>query len=238
MLGGVVQRLGALLGSPRPVRRAGVSGRPYSCGMALIHKATLSPTKLELVTAWLPSRPWFTGEPELRQVGAYRFDDPSGEVGIETLLLQTGDGSVRQVPLTYRGAPLDGCEEFLIGTTEHSVLGTRWVYDGCGDPVWATATANAVLTGGTQADEVVDIDGRLEPRAATATVVGSGSAGTPVPGIDDLSCRDEGAVTLVRSEQLELAVARVVGAEVSGTHTLTGTWTTGGPAVLAAVRPV
>jgi hypothetical protein len=206
--------------------------------MALIHKATLNPSKLALVTAWLPSRPWFTGEPELRQVGAYRFDDPSGEVGIETLLLQTSDGAVCQVPLTYRGAPLDGCEQFLIGTTEHSVLGTRWVYDGCGDPVWATALATAVLTGGTQADEVVDTDGRLEPRATTATVFGSGSIGTSVPGIDDLSCRDEGQVTLVRSVQLELAVARVVGAEVSGTHTLTGGWTTGGPAVLAAVRPV
>ena len=206
--------------------------------MALIHKATLNPSKLALVTAWLPSRPWFSGEPGLRQVGAYRFDDPSGEVGIETLLLQSGDGAVCQVPLTYRGAPLDGGDQFLIGTTEHSVLGMRWVYDGCGDPVWATALATAVLTGGTQADEVVDTDGRLEPRATTATVFGSGCTGTSVPGIDDLSCRDEGQVTFVRSSQLELAVARVVGAEVPGTHTLTGRWATSGPDVLAGVRPV
>lgn len=206
--------------------------------MALIHKATLKPTKLELVAAWLPSRPWFTGDPELRQVGAYRFDDPAGVVGLEALLLEGGDGAVYHVPLTYRGARLDGCEELLVGTTEHSVLGTRWVYDGCGDPVWATVMATAVLTGGTQADEVVDTDGRLEPRASTATVAGSGSTGTPVPGIDHLTCRDEGQVTVVRSEHLELVVARVVGAEVTGTDTLTGSWTTGGPALLAAVRPL
>ena len=33
------------------------------------------------------------------------------------------------VPLTYRGAPLAGGEADLVGTTEHSALGTRWVYD-------------------------------------------------------------------------------------------------------------
>jgi len=107
--------------------------------MALIYKATLNPPKLKLLTAWLPSRRWFDGEPEVQQVGAYRFDDPSGEVGIEALLLEAGDGSVLHVPLIYRGVPLAGAEEFLVGTTEHSVLGTRWVYDGCADPVWATA---------------------------------------------------------------------------------------------------
>ncbi len=206
--------------------------------MALIHRATLNPTKLELVTAWLPSRPWFTAEPSLEQVGSYRFDDPAGEVGIETLLVRSGDGCVHQVPLTYRAAPLDGAEERLVGILEHSVLGTRWVYDGCGDPVWAAATATAVLTGGTQAEELVETDGRLEPRATTATVRGSGEPGTPVPAVDAVSCRDEERTTVVRSEHLELAVARVLGAEVPGTHTLTGTWTTGGPAVLAAVRPV
>ena len=106
--------------------------------MALIHKATLNPTKLQLLTSWLPRQTWVTGEADLVQVGAYRFDDPAGVVGIETLLLQACDGLVFHVPFTYRGAPLVGAEEFLIGTTEHSVLGTRWVYDGaatrCGRP--------------------------------------------------------------------------------------------------------
>lgn len=39
------------------------------------------------------------------------------------------------VPMTYRGAPLQGADEALIGTTEHGVLGKRWVYDGGHDPV-------------------------------------------------------------------------------------------------------
>ncbi|MGC4856177.1 maltokinase N-terminal cap-like domain-containing protein [Micromonospora sp. DT4] len=76
--------------------------------------------------------------------GAYRFDDPAGEVGIETMLVAAADGPVHQVPLTYRAAPLDDVDEWLVGTTEHSALGRRWVYDGCADPVYAAAVQPAV----------------------------------------------------------------------------------------------
>jgi hypothetical protein len=41
------------------------------------------------------------------------------------------------VPLTYRAAPLAAAEPALIGTSEHGVLGLRYVYDGAGDPVLA-----------------------------------------------------------------------------------------------------
>ncbi|HEY5185165.1 MAG TPA: hypothetical protein VIM19_09760 [Actinomycetes bacterium] len=204
--------------------------------MALIHRATLSPSKLELLTGWLPSREWFTGEAAVRQLGSYRFDDPDGEVGMEGFLLQGPDGSVLHVPLTYRGAPLAHAEDFLVGTMEHSVLGTRSVYDGCGDPVWVTALLTAVLTGGTQAEEFVDMDGHLEPRAATATVVGSGTPGMHVGPVGAVSCLDEGRTTMVRTDGFELVVVRAVGAEVSGEQTLTGSWGDGGPAVLAGVR--
>lgn len=62
--------------------------------VALLHKATVSPTKLEALRAWLPGRTWVDGADvsSLTQVGAYRFDDPAGAVGIETLLVHTGDG--------------------------------------------------------------------------------------------------------------------------------------------------
>src|ERR1035437_1093277 len=199
--------------------------------MAIIYKATLNPSKLNLLNAWLPSRHWFTGVADVQRVGAYRFNDPAGEVGIEAFLRKTGDGSVLHAPLTYRGAPLAGAEEFLIGTTEHSVLGRRWVYDGCGDPVWAAALARTVLTGGTQVEEFVDVDGRLQPREATATVLGNGTAGTQVGEIDSVTCHDEGRTTLIRADMLELVVIRVAGADVSAAQTLTGSWSGGGPAV-------
>ena len=146
--------------------------------MALLHQATLSPSKLELLGAWLPSRRWcdsLVGTERPEQLGAYRLDDPAGEVGIESFLLRVGDATVLHVPLTYRAAPLAGAEQHLVGEMEHSVLGHRWVYDGCGDPVWATTTARTVLTGGVQADLTIEIDGEVQHREPTATVRGTRS---------------------------------------------------------------
>ncbi|MGK5728897.1 maltokinase N-terminal cap-like domain-containing protein [Streptomyces sp. URMC 124] len=109
--------------------------------MAVIHSTTLKPTKAELLTAWLPSRPWYQGgaaEPRLAASGGFRLDDPRGEVGIEFIVVTDTSGT-RPVsyltPLTYRGAPLEGADDALVGTLEHGVLGQRWVYDGCHDPV-------------------------------------------------------------------------------------------------------
>src|SRR6478609_10480555 len=121
--------------------------------MALLHRATLNPSKPELLAAWLPSQPWAAGLPGLRPIGGYRFDDPDGEVGMEGILLRNDAGAVVHVPLTYRSAPLDGADDHLLGTTEHSALGTRWVYDATGDPVWNATLTATILTGGTGAEE-------------------------------------------------------------------------------------
>lgn len=56
---------------------------------------------------------------------SFRYDDPEGEVGIETLIVRVADGELLHVPVTYRGAPLEGAEPWLMGTMEHSVLGSR-----------------------------------------------------------------------------------------------------------------
>ncbi|MET9439445.1 1,4-alpha-glucan branching protein [Streptomyces sp. NPDC006610] len=131
--------------------------------MAVIHRTTLKPTKLELLTAWLPSRPWYHGgaeKPVLTKAGGFRLDDPEGEVGIEFMIVTDGSGpepgAAYLVPLSYRGAPLEGAENALIGTTEHGVLGRRWVYDGCHDPVVTDRLAALV-------------EGRAEPQAQSET---------------------------------------------------------------------
>jgi hypothetical protein len=113
--------------------------------MSIIHRTTLTPSKLELLSAWLPTQPWHIGAagrtPQLSKVGGFRLDDPRGEVGIEFMAATDGSGDspvTYHAPLTYRGAPLDGAEHALIGTMEHGVLGRRWVYDGVHDPVLVT----------------------------------------------------------------------------------------------------
>jgi hypothetical protein len=105
--------------------------------MAVIHRTTLTPTKLELLNVWLPAQPWYLGqgrEPELAKAGGFRLDDPDGAVGIEFIVVTDGSGSYH-VPLSYRGAPLDGADHALIGTAEHGVLGKRWIYHGIHDPL-------------------------------------------------------------------------------------------------------
>ncbi|WP_202799554.1 1,4-alpha-glucan branching protein [Streptomyces griseoaurantiacus] len=124
--------------------------------MSVIHRTTLTPGKLELLTAWLPSRPWYrggAGGPELAKAGGFRLDDPEGEVGIEFMAVTDTAGPhpvTYLVPLTYRGAPLDGAEHALLTTAEHGVLGRRWIYDGCQDPL-LVAELTALFEGRTRA---------------------------------------------------------------------------------------
>jgi hypothetical protein len=149
-------------------------------GVSIIHRTTLTPSKLELLTPWLPSRPWYreAGKaPELAKAGGFRLDDPAGEVGIEFMVVRCGDGDeaiAYHVPLTYRGAPLAGAEDALIGTAEHGVLGHRWFYDATRDPLFAAELA-ALLRG------------QAEPQAQSVNDTPDPTVlVTPVPGTDEM----------------------------------------------------
>jgi hypothetical protein len=206
--------------------------------MALLHEAELRPTKLELLQAWLPTRSWYPGPvgQELTRVSACRFDDPAGEVGVETMLVRAGDGPVLHTPLTYRGAPLQGGDEWLVGAMEHSVLGPRWVYDACGDPVYAAVLAQAILTGGGEAEEYVDAGGQVSRREPVMTVRGSGSDAT-APSPDGPLQVVDGDPTVVRFGSTRLAIVRVLPRDLSHEALrLTGAWPGADPAVLAYAR--
>ncbi len=124
--------------------------------MAVIHHTTLVPSKLELLASWLPSQPWYAAagdETVLARAGGFRLDDPEGAVGIEFMMVTDSSGSEPAcylVPMSYRGAPLEGAEHALIGETEHGVLGRRWIYDGTHDPVLVGQLV-ALLQGAAQA---------------------------------------------------------------------------------------
>jgi hypothetical protein len=153
--------------------------------VATIHRATLDPSKLDLLAQWVPRQPWATVSAPLRVVGAFRFDDPAGETGIEVHVLADAADRLFQVLTSYRAAPLSD-DEALIGTTEHSVLGTRWVYDGLRDPVVVAAYASGVLGALPQAQEwVQDGEGGQQQRdpsvhaEAVNPVVGAQAVPTP-----------------------------------------------------------
>ncbi|MFF8934364.1 1,4-alpha-glucan branching protein [Streptomyces paradoxus] len=171
--------------------------------MAVIHHTTLKPTKLELLTAWLPSRPWYRGaaEPELAKAGGFRLDDPQGEVGIEFMVVTDASGpqpAAYLVPLAYRGAPLEGAEHALVGTMEHGVLGRRWAYDGCHDPV-VVAQLAALIDGRAQAQDQNVSDTPAQEVVVSRT--GEGSLSTDCTVTDD---REGTALTTPQGTVLRL----------------------------------
>ncbi|MDH6219823.1 maltokinase N-terminal cap-like domain-containing protein [Streptomyces pseudovenezuelae] len=145
--------------------------------MAVIHRTTMTPTKLELLNDWLPKQSWYVGDgptAELVKAGGFRLDDPEGAVGIEFMVVV--DASAQEpvaylVPMGYRGAALEGVPgEAFIGTSEHGVLGTRWIYDGVHDPV-VMAQLRALLRG----EAVPQQQSRSHTPDPTVTVDGTGT---------------------------------------------------------------
>lgn len=189
--------------------------------MAIIYRAELRPTKPELLRSLLDQRTW--GEPgELEMLGAYRFDDPEGEVGVECHLAQVGE-TIFHLPLTYRAEPLGGAAESLAGTLRHSVLGRRYVYDGLGDEVALDCFRRALSGEQDQAELAVhEVDGRqvgTRPQSVTLHLE-----------------LDEGA-TLPTAEEflvgLPFTIARTVGG-LDGAVRLVAAWD-GGQGVVAAI---
>lgn len=161
------------------------------------HGATLTPHFRDFLPGWLVTRPWYvgTGTPGVRPVGYFRFEDPAGEVGIETHLLEN-DGVLYHVPLTYRGAPLPGTQA-PIATPEHSVLGTRYIYDAEADPVWRDQVLRTVDGNGVSDPSakrgVGPAEARGERRTAGSLLVEPRridlvrTPGTAEPPIDDVA---------------------------------------------------
>ena len=176
----------------------------------------MAPGKLELLAAWLPARPWYPGtgrEPELAKAGGFRLDDPQGEVGIEFMVVTDASGDepvAYHVPLSYRAAPLDGADEAaLIGTSEHGVLGKRWIYDGAHDPVVVArvlafvqgqAVAQAQSASNTPDPTVTaHFTGTGFPHAVASVTATDGPDGTEIsPGTAPLALQ---VVRVLRSEQ-------------------------------------
>jgi hypothetical protein len=171
--------------------------------MAIIHDATMSPGKLDLLRAWLPAQAWYRDSghgPDLTRAGGFRLDDPAGEVGIEFMVVTDGSGShatYYQVPLTYRAGALAAAAGGLIGTSEHGVLGRRWIYDGTRDPVLVAQLA--ALIQGEAEPQAQNVSDTPDP-TVTARPIASGplaTAGFTVaangPSGTDLWIQDAGA---------------------------------------------
>ena len=207
--------------------------------MARFHRATITPTKEDLIRAWAPTQPWGPADVERFEViGAYRFDDPDGRVGMECHVVDAG-GTLFHVPLTYRDEPLEELSDALITEMEHSVLGRRWVYDGLRDPQLVVMLAGVAMTGQGEALGMAVYDGRWYIAPTAVRIQGGGWTLERVP-VDRFTIEHEDEATpLLRNDRFELTVHR---RPVPGPRPpigLTATWDgQPEPVVLAEVREV
>lgn len=181
--------------------------------VAKIHAgATLTPHFREFLPPWVARQPWYRGTtvPVLSPVGFFRFEDPDGEVGIETHLVTDGS-DLYHVPMTYRGGPAEGlAQDSLITTAKHSVLGTRWIYDGQADPLWLDRVLHLVRTNG-----ISDPSGRQNAGFAEAR----GVQLLPGPLTTDA----------VRVEPLRVVTPGTPAPAPDTAGLVSGTWQPGGP---------
>lgn len=221
-------------GNPlRPIVPMSYARRP----MALFHVATITPTKSDLIAEWVPTQPWGEStDSAFEVIGAFRFDDPEGRVGMETHLVRAG-GTQLLVPLTYRAQPLDGAEEALITEMQHSALGTRFVYDGLGDPQFVVMLAAVTMTGQGEALGMAEHDGRWYIAPSNVRIQGGGWTQERVP-VDRLDRQAGDPSTAVfRNERFELSVHRRPVAAPRPAMGLTATWDAESePVLLAEVR--
>jgi hypothetical protein len=176
--------------------------------VAIFHRATITPTKADVISRWAPTTPWGPAPgTEMSTIGSYRFDDPEGRVGMEVFLVDAG-GVVFQVPLTYRDEPLENAGAALITEMDHSVLGTRWVYDGLRDERFLVMLAGVSMTGQGEALGMVLYDGRWYVAPSNVRLVGGGwsQERVPVDGFELVS--DEGTAAILRNDGFELTFHR------------------------------
>ncbi len=205
--------------------------------MGLFHRATITPSKAEVVEQWLAGEPWApTSGDQLVVVGSFRFDDPNNRVGMEVHLVEV-DGTLLQVPLTYRDEPEPAAADAFICEMEHSELGTRWVYEGLGDDRFVTMLAAVSMTGQGEALGMVLNDDRWYIAPAAVRIEGGGWGQERVP-VDRFELESETDTTLVfGNDSFEMIVHR---SPVEGPRPdigLTATWDgRQNPVVLSEIR--
>lgn len=192
--------------------------------MAIFHIATNTPPKSELIGDWLHHQPWgpaAAGPVEL--VGSFHLDDPEGEVGMQVFVVRAGD-ALMHVPLTYRAVPLADADDALLGEMEHSVLGTRFVYDGVRDERFVTVLAGVAISGYGQALGFARHDDRWYSVPDELLVRGTGmlTHRVPVDGFRVESTTDQHVV--MSNDSIELTIIRRIDDRPPPTMGLIATW--------------
>ena len=127
---------------------------------------------IDRAAAWVADQRWYASKgrrPELEIRGEWRLERGDGDVVVHLVIDRAGSSPVLyQVPVTVRSAPVAGLEDALIESD-----GTRFVYDGPRDPLFARALFELIADGGTSDAEGGLGGARAEGHRQPGAVIGA-----------------------------------------------------------------
>ncbi|MCJ1699731.1 phosphotransferase [Rathayibacter festucae] len=127
---------------------------------------------IDRAAAWVADQRWYASKgrrPELEIRGAWRLERGDGDVVVHLVIDRAGSSPVLyQVPVTVRSAPVAGLEDALIESD-----GTRFVYDGPRDPLFARALFELIADGGSSDAEGALGGARAEGHRQPGAVIGA-----------------------------------------------------------------
>ncbi|ROS29382.1 putative trehalose synthase [Rathayibacter sp. PhB127] len=127
---------------------------------------------IDRAAAWVADQRWYASKgrrPELEIRGEWRLERGDGDVVVHLVIDRAGSSPVLyQVPVTVRSAPVAGLEGALIESD-----GTRFVYDGPRDPLFARALFELIADGGSSDAEGALGGARAEGHRQPGAVIGA-----------------------------------------------------------------
>ncbi|MDY0912359.1 maltokinase N-terminal cap-like domain-containing protein [Rathayibacter festucae] len=127
---------------------------------------------IDRAAAWVADQRWYASKgrrPELEIRGEWRLEHSDGDVVVHLVIDRAGSSPVLyQVPVTVRSAPVAGLEDALIESD-----GSRFVYDGPRDPLFARALFELIADGGSSDAEGAPGGARAEGHRQPGAVIGA-----------------------------------------------------------------
>ncbi|MCJ1685589.1 phosphotransferase [Rathayibacter sp. VKM Ac-2927] len=127
---------------------------------------------IDRAAAWVADQRWYASKgrrPELEIRGEWRLERGDGDVVVHLVIDRAGSSPVLyQVPVTVRSSPVAGLEDALIESD-----GTRFVYDGPRDPLFARALFELIADGGSSDAEGALGGARAEGHRQPGAVIGA-----------------------------------------------------------------
>ncbi|MEZ5342632.1 MAG: hypothetical protein R2706_14645 [Acidimicrobiales bacterium] len=118
---------------------------------------------------------------------------------------------------------------------EHSVLGDRWIYNACSDPVYVAELVRTIIEGDASVEAFVETADGMVPRPATAPADGTGAVDLTVPLIESVTATTTDEGTRVTAGSIEVLIRHDLREFMTDRPALIARWGQGQQAVVAVL---